>query len=554
MDFKRSVLWIIFVVSLLMLVENWQRYHGRESIFFRPTLPQSQSQPQPITHGRDDQAALMTDLPNATDAINTTNATTVPNRQTATAGSIHIKTDVYDAQIDTLGGTLSKLTLIKKEKGKQSSSLPDITLFNHTPSHFYLARTGLIGGDFPNHHHIFTAAAGPHELTDGMNTLEVRLESPIQGSVKLIKSYIFKRGSYVIDVRHKIVNVGTMPIRPILYMELVRDNSPVAAPRFSHTFIGPAVYTSQQHLQKITFGDIDQGKANHLTQVDNGWIAMIQHYFACAWIPPQGALRDIYVGKLNESLYRIGVKQPIQTIAPGKNLTLSSRLFAGPQAQQILENTAPGLELVRDYGLVTVIAKPLFWLLSKIYSVLGNWGWSIVTLTLLIKAAFFPLSAASFRSMARMKEIMPRVQTLRERFKNDPQKMSAALAEFYKKEKVNPFGGCLPVLVQIPVFISLYWVLLSSVEMRGARWIGWIHDLSQQDPYFILPILMAISMLVQTWLNPTPPDPMQAKVMRIMPIAFSVIFFFFPAGLVLYYVVNNVLSILQQWYITRIVR
>jgi len=278
---------------------------------------------------------------------------------------------------------------------------------------------------------------------------------------------------------------------------------------------------------------------------------MVQHYFASAWIPQQGAKRDIYVEKIDPTLYRVGVKQPVATIAPGQSVDVSARLFAGPEEERMLEGIAPGLELVKDYGWVTIIAKPLFWLLEKIHSYVGNWGWSIVLLTLLIKAVFFPLSAASYKSMARMKAITPRMQALRERFKGDPQKMNSALMELYKTEKVNPFGGCLPVVIQIPVFISLYWVLLSSVEMRGAPWILWIHDLSQQDPFFILPVLMAVSMFLQTKLNPTPPDPVQAKMMMFMPIAFSVMFFFFPAGLVLYYVVNNVLSIAQQYYITR---
>jgi YidC/Oxa1 family membrane protein insertase len=301
----------------------------------------------------------------------------------------------------------------------------------------------------------------------------------------------------------------------------------------------------------MTFSDVDKNKQDYATSADNGWIAMVQHYFATAWIPQQGVKRDIYVEKIDPALYRVGVKEPVPTIAPGQSADVSARLFAGPEEERMLEGIAPGLELVKDYGWVTIIAKPLFWLLEKIHSYVGNWGWSIVLLTLLIKAVFFPLSAASYKSMARMKAITPRMQALRERFKGDPQKMNSALMELYKTEKVNPFGGCLPVVIQIPVFISLYWVLLSSVEMRGAPWVLWIHDLSQQDPFFILPVLMAVSMFLQTRLNPTPPDPVQAKMMMFMPIAFSVMFFFFPAGLVLYYVVNNVLSIAQQYYITR---
>ncbi len=533
MEFKRSVLWIIFVVSLMMLFENWQQYNGRPSIFF------ASSGSKVAQQAASKQAAQSTTEATSTDVM--------PGASAAVGELVQIKTDVYDATVDTLGGTLSKLTLTQSGKGKPELN---VTLFDKTSTHTYLARTGLIGGQFPNHYDVFKVSPGPRVLGDGEKTLKVQLEAPLKDGVKLIKSYTFTRGSYVIDVQHEIINTGTQPVKPTLYMELVRDSTPVETPRFSHTFIGPAFYTAQQHFQKIGFSDIDKGKANTPVQTDNGWIALVQHHFVSAWIAKPGASRQIYIDKVNPTLYRIGFKEPISEIKPGEHVTLSDQLFAGPQEERVLESIAPGFELVKDYGWVTIIAKPLFWLLEKIHNLLGNWGWSIVVLTFLIKAVFFPLSAASYRSMARMKEIMPRMQALRERFKGDPQKMNMALMELYRAEKVNPFGGCLPVVVQIPVFISLYWVLLSSVEMRGAPWLGWIQDLSQQDPYFILPILMAASMLVQTRLNPTPPDPMQAKLMMVMPIVFSIMFFFFPAGLVLYYVVNNVLSIAQQWYMT----
>ena len=545
MDIKRTVLWVIFFMSAVMLYDNWQRDHGRQSMFF-PNATQTQTQtaagaaPASAANGA-------SELPAAAAGQAPTN-TAQPAE--AAAQLVHFRTDVYDGVIDTRGGTLVKLSLLKESAdGKGPEQY--ITLFDHTNDHTYLARTGLLGGDFPNHNDVFTPVEGPRELTGDANSFQIALQSPERGGVKVTKTYTFTRGSYVIGVDWKVQNVGGTPVSPTLYMELVRDSEPVETPRFSHTFIGPAVYSNEHHFQKITFSDIDKNKADFVTQADNGWIAMVQHYFATAWIPQQGVKRSIYVEKFDNSLYRVGVKQPLGTIAPGATDTVQARLFAGPQEERMLEGIAPGLELVKDYGWVTIIAKPLFWLLEKIHSYVGNWGWSIVLLTLLIKAVFFPLSAASYKSMARMKEITPRMQALRERFKSDPQKMNAALMELYKTEKVNPFGGCLPVVIQIPVFISLYWVLLSSVEMRGAPWILWIHDLSQQDPFFILPVLMAVSMFLQTKLNPTPPDPVQAKMMMFMPIAFSVMFFFFPAGLVLYYVVNNVLSIAQQYYITR---
>jgi YidC/Oxa1 family membrane protein insertase len=543
MDIKRTVLWVIFFMSAVMLFDNWQRDHGRPSMFFpsaTPTKTVGSAAPGTTTPG-----TQPADLP-------ATNAAAAPGNAPAAAQGQLIKfsTDVYNGEIDTRGGTLSKLSLIKQGDGKQPDLV--ITLFDRTANHTYVARTGLLGGDFPNHNDIYTPVPNqPTDLTGDAKSFKFSLESPVKGGVKVIKTYTFTRGSYVIGVDTKIENVGTTPVTPSVYMELVRDDQPVETPRFSHTFIGPAVYTDQHHFQKMTFGDIDKNKEDFVNSADNGWIAMVQHYFASAWIPQQGAKRDIYVEKIDPALYRVGVKQPVATIAPGQSVDVSARLFAGPEEERMLEGIAPGLELVKDYGWVTIIAKPLFWVLEKIHSYVGNWGWSIVLVTLLIKAVFFPLSAASYKSMARMKAITPRMQALRERFKGDPQKMNSALMELYKTEKVNPFGGCLPVVIQIPVFISLYWVLLSSVEMRGAPWILWIHDLSQQDPFFILPVLMAVSMFLQTRLNPTPPDPVQAKMMMFMPIAFSVMFFFFPAGLVLYYVVNNVLSIAQQYYITR---
>jgi YidC/Oxa1 family membrane protein insertase len=530
-----------------MLFDNWQREHGRPSMFF-PNPATTQMASAPGASGAGSEAAVP-----GSAALPSTAATGTPATEAgqppAAAQLIRFSTDVYEGEIDTRGGTLSKLTLTRKTDPQQGDL--NITLFDHTANHTYLARTGLIGGDFPNHNDVFTPQPGPRTLTDDQKSFQISLESPVRGGVKVVKTYTFTRGSFVIGVDTKVVNVGTEPVSPSVYMELVRDSTPVETPRFSHTFIGPAVYTNEHHFQKISFSDLDKNKAEFATSADNGWVAMVQHYFASAWIPQDHAKRSIYVEKIDPTLYRVGMAQPVGTIQPGQSLVVSSRLFAGPEEESVLEGVAPGLDLVKDYGWVTIIAKPLFWLLEKIYGLVGNWGWAIVLLTVLIKAVFFPLSAASYKSMARMKEITPRMQALRERFKSDPQKMNAALMELYKTEKVNPFGGCLPVVIQIPVFISLYWVLLSSVEMRGAPWVLWIHDLSQQDPFYILPVLMAVSMFVQTKLNPTPPDPVQAKMMMFMPIAFSVMFFFFPSGLVLYYVVNNVLSIAQQYYITR---
>jgi len=537
MDIKRTILWAIFLVSLVMLYDGWQKDHGHPSMF----------SPAPVQQAAEPNGASAV-TPGSGDVVQTAAGALPSGTPVAGGQKVHVTTDLFDIDIDTLGATLSQLTLQQIGDEKKDDK---VTLFDQSPTHTYLARTGVIGGNFPNHGDLFALVPGPTVMAAGSDTLQVKFASSEKGGVKVVKTYTFTRGSYVIGVSTAISNVGSVPVTPTVYMELVRDSTPVETPRFSHTFIGPAVYTNEHHFQKITFENIDKDKADFAAQADNGWIAMVQHYFATAWVPEQGVKRDIYVDKTSPLLYRVGLKEPLQALAPGQTVDVSAKLFAGPEEERLLGPVAPGLDLVKDYGWVTIIAKPLFWLLDQIHKILGNWGWSIVALTLLIKLVFFPLSAASYKSMARMKEITPRMTALRERHKGDPQKMNAALMELYKTEKVNPFGGCLPVVIQIPVFISLYWVLLSSVEMRGAPWAFWIHDLSQPDPFFILPVLMAVSMFLQTRLNPTPPDPMQAKMMMIMPLAFSVMFFFFPAGLVLYYVVNNVLSIAQQYYITR---
>ena len=540
MDIKRTVLWVIFALSVVMLFDNWQRANGHSSLFF-PTPEVS----TPAATGTNKTPA--NDLPQGANAGATAGSAPGNAPAAATAQKVRITTDVYEADISTQGGTLSFLALTKWPDAEEADK--HVVLFDNTPSQQYFARTGLIGGDFPNHNDIFTQVPGPTTMTG--DTLTVKFESPVKGGLQLVRAYTFHRGSYVIDVSNTIVNKTDAAIKPTLYMELVRDGREISGAKFSHTFTGPAVYSSDEKFQKITFSDIDKDKAKYIKQSSDGWIGMVQHYFATAWIPKEGAERDNYIGKLDNGLYRVGVKQPLASIPAGGTETVDARLFAGPQEEHMLEQIAPGLELTKDYGYFTILAKPLFWLLSKLHGLLGNWGWAIIAVTVIIKLIFFPLSAASYKSMARMKEITPRMQALRERYKSDPQKMNAALMELYKTEKVNPFGGCIPIVIQIPVFIALYWVLLSSVEMRGAPWLGWIHDLSTQDPYYILPVLMAVSMFIQTKLNPTPPDPMQAKMMMFMPLIFSVRFLFLPSGLVLYYVVNNSLSIAQQWSINR---
>ena len=550
MDIQRTVLWVVFSFSLLLLWDNWMRYTGKPSMFF-PGMTAQQTKPANETAGGN---AARSDVPQSAQATQANNAAanagTVPGSNAAASQGerITITTDVIKADIDTLGSQLVRLELLKQRDTNDPGK--NVVLFDSSANHVYLGQTGLIGGPFPNHKSKFTAQPGPRALESG-DQLQLVLESE-EGGVKLTKTYTFKRGDYNIDIKHAVTNLGNAPVSPSLYVQLVRNgNKPEGESFFYSTFTGPAVYTEAEHFQKLDFEQIEKGKAEHAAKADNGWIALVQHYFVSAFIPPQNTPREIFTKKVDTNLYAVGNILPMGAVAPGATAVMDTHLYSGPQESAVLEKIAPGLDLVKDYGWLTIVAKPIFWLMVEIHKYLGNWGWTIIALTVLIKLAFFPLSAASYRSMAKMKQVTPKMTAIRERHKGDPQKMNQAMMELYRNEKINPLGGCLPILVQIPVFIALYWVLLASVEMRGAPWLGWIQDLTVPDPFFILPVIMAVSMFVQTKLNPTPPDPMQAKIMLYMPIVFSVMFFFFPAGLVLYWVVNNILSIGQQWVITK---
>jgi YidC/Oxa1 family membrane protein insertase len=374
--------------------------------------------------------------------------------------------------------------------------------------------------------------------------------------VRATKIYRFHRHSYLIEVDHEIVGDGAGTVQPYLYFQFVRDGqAPPGDSRMAPTFTGVGVYTSKDKFQKVSFEDIAKGKLPYPRNTSDGWIAIIQHYFLSAWLPAAGVPREFFTKRLADNLYSAGVIVSAAAVEPGKSVRVGMGLYSGPQDQERLQElaatSAPGLDLAIDYGWLTVIAYPLFWVLAWLHKLVGNWGFAIILLTILIKLAFYPLSTASYRSMAKMKVLAPKLQRLKEQYGDDRQRLHQAMMDLYKTEKINPLGGCLPIVVQIPVFIALYWVLLSSIELRQAPFVLWIHDLSKPDPYYILPILMGISMILQSRLSPTPPDPIQARMMQLMPIIFSVFFFFFPAGLVLYWLVNNIISIAQQWYITR---
>ena len=545
MDFRRSVLWVIFTVSVIFLYNSWMRYNGGSGLFGEPPAVTAQA-PAPAGRAGDVPVPV---AQNAATLPGAAAPAVVPSAPAAPSATLTtIRTDLLDMKVSSEGGNLVYARLLKYTS--HANAKDNVVLFDNSTKNIYLAQSGLVGGDYPNHKTPMVLLPGPTTMGSA-DTLTVRLQSPVVGGVQLTRSYTFKRGSYVITVRNDISNKGQTAVAPQLYMQLVRDgNDPSTGTHFYHTFTGPAVYDSKEKFQKFEFKDIhDQVKT---IKSGDGWLAMVQHYFVSAWLPqPDTGEREFYLRKLQPNLYAVGVMVPLPQLAPGAHTVQSDTLYVGPEIESQLQGLAPGFELVKDYGWVTIIAKPLFWVLEQVHKVLGNWGWSIIGLTILLKLLFFPLTAASYRSMARMKAVAPRLTALRERFKDDQAAMNAAMVEMYRKEKINPLGGCLPIVIQIPVFIALYWVLLSSVELRGAPWLGWIHDLSAKDPYYILPLIMTGTSFLQVKLNPTPPDPMQARLMWIMPLAFSVMFFMFPAGLVLYWLTNNIFSIAQQWFINK---
>jgi len=417
----------------------------------------------------------------------------------------------------------------------------------------FVVQSGLLGEKpdlLPTHEAIFTSAQSQYALQPGTDRLEVTLEWTNDAGVRVKKIYTFTRGSYLIESRQVVENQTDAPLIARAYNQLQRTelHDPNET-RFINTFTGGVYYSPEEKYKKVSLEDIAKGKLD-LTVTD-GWIAMMQHYFLAAWVPPRAVAETFYTNALNGSRYIIGKYSPPVSIAPGATQVFENQLFVGPKLLSTLEDIAPGLELAVDYGWLTVIAKPIYWMLSWIHAVVGNWGWAIIVLTILIKLAFYKLSETSYRSMAHMRQITPRLQALKDRYGDDKQRLNQAMMELYKTEKINPLGGCLPILVQIPVFIALYWVLLESVEMRQAPFVLWLNNLSAPDPYFILPLIMGVSMFVQQKLNPAPPDPLQAKIMMSLPFVFTVFFAFFPSGLVLYWTVNNLLSIAQQWKITR---
>ena len=579
MQLQRTILWIVFSMSLLFLWDSWQRHNGKPSLLMGMG---SQSETKAGAKGAppaEPGAAAKSDasVPAAPGAVPAAPSAAAPTAGAAVPASpaaalIKLRSDTLALEVDPVGGQIRRAELLKHKAGSETigRNSGHVVLLHDDPGRVYVAQSGLVGGPagegFPTHRSTFTAAEAPLVLEAGAQSVSLKLTAE-SGGVKLVRTYTLARGSYVVDVKDEVTNLGEAPVKPTLYMQLTRNGEFTSAADEAAkgnkafamftggaaTYVGPVVYTEEQKFQKVDFANIEKGKPDFVKSAKDGWLGVIQHYFVSAWLPTDKVQREYFANRIDNNLYAIGALQPLGDIAPKATASAQSRLLIGPQDQRMLETVSVGLDLTVDYGWLTPVAKPIFWLLEMCHRVVGNWGWAIVLLTIIIKTLFFPLQAASYRSMARMKAVTPRMMQLRERYGSDRVKLNQAMMELYQQEKINPLGGCLPIVVQIPVFIALYWVLLGSVEMRHAPWIGWIHDLSVKDPFYILPLVMGATMLIQTKLNPTPPDPIQAKVMMFMPIVFTGMFLFFPAGLVLYWVVNNVLSIAQQWQITRMI-
>ncbi|CRI64929.1 Inner membrane protein oxaA [Thiocapsa sp. KS1] len=546
MDNQRLILFFALAAVLFLIYSAWMEDYGR------PVQPQVAQErglavDAPSSSVTQDVPQVATTPDALSPGMSSVEASAAP-----TETPIRVETDVFHIEISPRGGTISAAWLLDYSTVAERTDDP-FQLLKPVPPNMFIAQSGLLGDDpalLPTHEAIFTGSQPLYRLGPDDSTLDVELVWVSDAGIEVRKRYSFERGSYVIRTSQSVTNATGSPLVARQYNQLQRtDLYDPNESRFIHTYTGAVYYSPEDKYKKVSFDEMRKGNLDR--SVVDGWIAMMQHYFLAAWIPPAGVLETFYTNVLGDSRYIIGKYSPAVSIAPGATQVFENELFLGPKLQDQLASVAPGLDLAVDYGWLTVIAQPIFWILSKIYLVVGNWGWAIIFLTILIKLAFYKLSETSYKSMANMRQLAPRLQALKDRYGDDKQRLNQAMMEMYKTEKINPLGGCLPILIQIPVFISLYWVLLESVEMRHAPFVLWLDNLSAPDPYFILPLIMGVSMFVQMKLNPPPPDPMQAKIMMALPFVFTVFFAFFPSGLVLYWTVNNLLSIAQQWHITR---
>ena len=536
MDFKR--LMVFFSLALLILL-GWEQMFPSPKPTAAQQAAQSQQQTAPANN-------------------------TVQEATLSPITPITVTTDTVKAVIDEKSGDLRALYLLKYNASSDEGK--DFVLFDDSKAYTYVAQSDLLNANGQLLLKDVPFQAPQKQYTLSGEQVEVRLSAPETNGLKIDKVYTFHKGSYLINIRFDITNQSGQPVKLDAAYRMLRDSSkPDGEGYFNHTYTGPVLYTPSGKFEKVTFSDLDddfksgRDQAEYVRRTDSGWVGMIQHYFMSTWIlqPKDGTsvctngACQIDISRRSDNLYSAGARVPLPEIAAGATLDFPIELYAGPQTTSVISQVADNLQLAKDYGKVHIFASPLFWLLNKLHDYVSNWGWAIVLLTIIVKAVLYPLTNASYRSMAKMRAVAPRLQSLKEKYGDDRMALQQAMMKMYKDEKINPLGGCLPMLLQIPVFIGLYWAIFTSVELRQAPWIGWITDLSRPDPWFILPIIMAITMFIQTSLNPPPTDPLQAKMMKLMPVIFSVMFFFFPAGLVLYWVVNNILTIAQQWYINK---
>ncbi|MDJ0740922.1 MAG: membrane protein insertase YidC [Gammaproteobacteria bacterium] len=546
MDNVRLFLIMALAFLGMLIYQAWQEDYG---------IASRQAEQPAETLAAQQRAAV--DTPDAPTHADIDAATpTVPGVQDADSAQtdatlIRVHTDTLDLVIDSRGATIVDARLVQYPVAVDQ---PDVKyrLLSQRSSDYFILQSGLLGADAPRtptHEAVFTTAAAEYRMADDADSLSVDFVWRSDDGVTVTKRYTFNRGTHAVELQHIVDNASATAWTGREYRQLQRGEKADDGNVFMYTYTGGAVYTQQDKYQKYDFDDLGAGQLDR--DAVDGWVSMIQHYFLAAIVPPRGEEQHFYGKRLPNGRAVIGAYTPAKTVAPGSRDGFTGTLFIGPKLQAELEQIAEGLDLTVDYGWLVFIAKPMYWVLDKIQGVVHNWGWTIIIFTILIKLAFFKLSETSYRSMANMRKLTPRIQALKDRYGDDKQRMQQAMMEMYKTEKINPLGGCLPMLVQIPFFIALYWVLLESVELRQAPWILWIDDLSIKDPFFVLPLIMGVSMFIQQKLNPPPPDPMQAKILMFLPVVFTVMFAFFPSGLVLYWVVNNILSIAQQWVITK---
>jgi len=540
MDNLRTLFIFGLLIVSLLLWEAWQ------TDYVRPQQQAAESADNTVSGAPAEAEADLPDLPAQT-AESLPDVPTTPEAGALTE-KVHVKTDVMDLKISTQGGDIRELALLEYAVSSDQPNTP-VQFLNDTASHFFVTQSGLRAeGDAPTHYAEYRTEDQEYVLRDGQDEIKVPLYWQNDAGLQVIKTYTFKRDSYVVEVDYQVINETADGFSAYPYAQLNRNRSDDGS-MFIYTYTGAVFSSEGNEYQKVDFDELEEAPYNR--SVNNGWAAMIQHYFVGAIVPPQEAELGFYGRSINNSNYVAGVRMPVISAEAGQQAQADYELYLGPKKHERLEQVAENLPLTVDYGILTIISEPLFWVMEWLHKLTGNWGWSIVLLTVLIKLAFFKLSAKSYRSMAGMRKLTPKLAQLKERYGDDKQKFNQAMMDLYRTEKINPLGGCLPILVQMPVFLAFYWVLVESIELRQADFMLWINDLTAMDPYFVLPVLFGLSMWFQQKLNPAPQDPAQAMMMKIFPLVFTVFFAFFPAGLVLYWLVNNLLSIAQQWYITR---